>query len=385
MVIFLSTKANQFKTEKKGVSTNRVKALDTARGYATIMMVIGHYIQWYLKSIIPASFIQNISSPSIIHYIFVPLLGISAQNLFVTIPAMGVIFQRNLYKQRNMDENLLRKSVLKRGLLLILVQFFCNVIFSDPGYTWAWFILSFIGVSIIVVYFISKYSPYIRIIIVIAIIMLSPFLKYYFFSAFLSLFFYKNAWSIEIFIYKMTLQVVFPIFPSIVYPIIGTIYAEKIIEAKENNTQFELVRNSLICGIILISAFFLLGNIYALVNYPDFWLNLPSRVDVLYVFGTNLVILSIFYWIQDWQEKSLKIFEPFRVFGAISLTVFITHFYLFPIFFERILYKGARQSTDLYTIMQFSLALIILYYIYGLYILRNDRKYSVEWLLRRFI
>ncbi|NVM03607.1 MAG: DUF1624 domain-containing protein [Candidatus Helarchaeota archaeon] len=379
------TKKNELSQDKKVISSNRVKALDTARGYATIMMVIGHYIQWYLKSIAPTSFLPDIAPPSILHFIFVSLLGISAQNLFVTLPAMGIIFQQNLYKQRNIDEKLLRKSVLKRGLLLILIQFFCNVLFSDPGYTWTWFILSFIGVSIIIAYFISKYSLYVRITIVIIIIILSPFLKYHFYSAFLSLFFYKNSWSIETFFYKMCLQVVFPIFPSIIYPIIGTIYAEKIIEAKETNSQYELIRNSLICGVILVSAFFLLGNIYSVINYPDFWFNLPSRLDVLYVFGTNLIILSIFYWIQDWQEKSWKIFEPFRVFGAISLTVFITHFYLFPKFIDRILYPGARQSTDFYTIMQFSLVLIILYYIYGLYVLRNNRKYSVEWLLRSFI
>ncbi|MFX1449460.1 MAG: heparan-alpha-glucosaminide N-acetyltransferase domain-containing protein [Promethearchaeota archaeon] len=379
------TKKNEFDQEKKIISISRVKSIDTARGYATIMMVIGHYIQWYLKTDVPSSFLPYLATPSFVQYLFVSILGISAQNLFVTLPAMGVVLQQYIYKQKNMDENTLRKSIIKRGLLLILAQFFCNVIFSDPGYTWAWFILSFIGVSIIITYFITKFSYRARIIIVIAIIMLSPFLKYYFFSAFLSLYFYKNSWSIETFIYKMCLQVVFPIFPSIVYPIIGTIYAEKIIEAKRTNSEFELIRNSLICGIILIAAFFLLGNIYSMVNYPDFWLNLPSRLDVLYVFGTNLVILSIFYWFQDWQEKSWKIFEPFSVFGTISLTVFITHFYLFPKFLERILYRGARQSTDFYTIIQFSLILIILYYIYGLYILRNNRKYSIEWLLRRLV
>jgi len=369
----LNKQESELTQNKNVLLEGRIKALDTARGYATIMMIVGHYVEWYLKSSV---------TPSILHYIFVTILGISAQNLFVTLPAMGVILQLYIYGKKGVEESTLRKIIIKRGLLLILIQFFCNIFFGDSAYSWNWFILSFIGVSIIVSYFISKCSFRIKIIIIIIIVILSPFLKYYFFSIFNFILINRNAWSVPVFLYKMFLQVVFPIFPSIVYPILGVIFAEKLIKAIETKNQYQLIKDSLLLGGILLFSYFILQNFYTIVNYPDFILNLPSRLDILYVFGTVLVIISIFFWIQDWEGKNWKIFMPLQVFGNISLTVFITHFYLFPKFFEWL--YPARRSTDFYSIMQISAILIILYFIYGLWVQRNQRKYSVEWLLRRF-
>ncbi|MHA1377585.1 MAG: heparan-alpha-glucosaminide N-acetyltransferase domain-containing protein [Candidatus Helarchaeota archaeon] len=362
------------KTEQSVLLRGRVKALDTARGFATIMMVFGHYIEWYLKSE---------TTPSLLHYIFVTILGISAQNLFVTLPAIGVVLQHYIYRKRGMEEAIVKKLIIKRGILLILFQFFCNALFMDPVYTWNWFILSFIGVSIIISYFLSKLSHLYRIIIVICIFILSPFLKFYFYSIFYEVIINSNSWSIDVFLYKMLLQIVFPIFPSIIYPILGTIFADGLIKGIENKTQFKFIQKSLFLGIFLLFSYFVLQNFYTLINFPDFLLNLPSRLDILYVFGTVLLIISIFYFIQDLYKKDWKVFKPLEILGYISLTVFITHFYLFPKLFEYL--YPARRNTNFYSIMEFSMILVIFYLIYGLWVKRNQRKYSIEWLLRSLI
>ena len=365
---------NQANQGKNVLLKGRVKAIDTARGYATIFMVIGHFIHGYLT---------YSSGPSWLHYLFVSLLGISAQNIFITLPGIGLALQMYVSRGRGTEENNLRKAVLKRGFILIILQFMFNLFYDWPYYTWTWFILSFIGTSIIICYFLSKFTIRFRMILIFVIILVSPFIKYYLLPINYANNYTLYPWTIGNYVYNMLFAVTFPIFPCICYPIFGTIFGEKIIEAKETNSMDKLIKNSFISGLIFILAYFFLQNLGDIINYPFSILTLPSRYDVFHVFGTFLIIISIFLWIQDYKNKDLAILKPFEIFGAITTTVFITHYYIFPKFWYPILKPDTNLT--IYSIFGMTFILFLFYIIYGLVVQRYKRKYSFEWLIRSFI
>jgi len=75
---------------------SRIKAMDTARGIATWLLMPAHFSHWYLK-IIP--------SPSWMQYLFRSILGTAFQYVFVTLPGMAVTLQLYIGRKRGIDEN----------------------------------------------------------------------------------------------------------------------------------------------------------------------------------------------------------------------------------------------------------------------------------------
>ncbi|NVM05255.1 MAG: DUF1624 domain-containing protein, partial [Candidatus Helarchaeota archaeon] len=353
------------------LSLTRIKSMDTVRGIAVFLMLPSHFVQWYLPQIPEYSWL---------HFLIISIIAWPLRFCFLTMPAMGVILQKYIGKRRGIDENILKKIILKRGLLLILIQLFCNILGWSLFMIWNSFVISFIGISIIISYFISKYSQRTRIILIIVIIIMTPFLKIHFFPLYFNISSFLGSWSITSFLYNMFLQVDFPIFPLIAYSIFGTIYAERMIKAIETNSQSKFIKQSIIFGTALILAYIILSNFRTILNYPDFFLNLPPRQEIIYAFGSVMVYISIFFWIQDWKRLNIKALIPFKIYGAISLTVFITHYYFFPKLLD--LFYNPWQRMGPYSIFELTLILNIFYIIYGIIILRRNKKYSIEWFIR---
>ncbi len=351
----------------------RIKAMDTARGIATWLLMPAHFSHWYLK-IIP--------NPSWMQYLFRSILGTAFQYVFVTLPGMAVTLQLYISRNRGIDENQLKVSIIKRGLILIIIQFICNFFSYQPFFTFNWFILSFIGLSIILSYFFTGTSEKLRIILILIIIILSPILKFIFWNFYVLTAFLSNAWSIEIFLNKMCFEVNFPLFPYLALPIFGTLFAEKMIKAIESENQMKFIKNSLIIGGILIMFYIFTLNFDYILNFPHIaFYSLPTRQEVLYSFGVVMVVIALLFWIQDIKGKNWKIFRPFEIYGAISLTVFVTHFYLFPPLLE-LLYDPLQNLSE-FTVFQICSFFWAIYWIYGVIWRRHQRKYSLEWVLRR--
>ncbi|MFX1449461.1 MAG: heparan-alpha-glucosaminide N-acetyltransferase domain-containing protein [Promethearchaeota archaeon] len=354
-------------------SIKRIKSMDTARGIASFFLAPAHYSHWYLR-IFP--------SPSWMQYLFRIIIGVPFQYVFVTLPGMAVTLQLFISRKKGFDESKLRSSIIKRGLILIIIQYICNFLSYGPDYTWNWFILSFIGLSIILSYFLTGSSEKLRIFLIIIIIILSPILKYLFFYIYLSGAFLIDAWSIEFFLNKMLFEVNFPIFPYLVLPIFGTLFAEKMIKAIEEEKQKKFIKNSLIIGGILVLFYIITLNFDWIFNFPHIaYYSLPTRQEVLFSFGIVMIIIALFFWIQDVNGKDGKIFRMFEVFSAISLTVFVTHFYILPPILE-LIYDPAQNLSE-YSVFQICSFWWAIYWICGVIWQRNQRKYSLEWLLRR--
>ncbi len=344
------------------------------RGFATYVMVIYHFVSWYLP---------QLPQYDLMRFIVITVFGLPLRFCFITIPSMGVILQLHISRKKGINEKILKKSIIKRGLLLILIQFFCNFMGLTPVYIWNSFILSFIGISIIVSYYASKCSQKMRILLIIVVVFFTPFLKYQFFYIYLKAGFTLTTWTIDTFLYSMFLQVDFPIFPYIAYSLFGTIYTEKMIEAIENGKQGKFVRNSLILGALLLIIYMIFMNFGYLVNFPDFFLNRPTRQDFFFCCGSVMLLIGLFFGIQDWRKIEHSIFKPIELYGFISLTVYITHYYFFQKAFDLI--YDPWQNLNPYSVLQLSLIVWLVYIFYGLMILRNNRKYSIEWFIRKCV
>ena len=331
-----------------------------------------HFTHWYLN---------NIPNPHWATWIFRTIIGSTFQFIFVTLPGMSVILELYNAKIKGIDEKKLKIGIIKRGLILIILQFFCNSIFYDPQFTWNWFILSFIGISIILSYYLSKISQRARIIIIVAIIALAPFLKYIFFNVDYLL---QDPWTIEQFLYQMFLNINFPIFSYVATPIFGTLYAEKMIKAIETDRKKKFVRDSLLYGSLLIIFYFFTLGYDFIFNFPDIpFYSLPTRQAILNSFGMIMVVNGIFFWAQDWKQKKHEIFDLFKIFNGISLTVFITHFYVFAPIFDLI--YNPIGNLSFYSVFLLCTLFWIIYSIYGYLWKKNKRKYSFEWFMRELV
>ncbi|MHA1377586.1 MAG: heparan-alpha-glucosaminide N-acetyltransferase domain-containing protein [Candidatus Helarchaeota archaeon] len=355
-------------------SFKRIRSMDTARGIATWLLMPAHFSHWYLK-IFP--------NPSWMTWLFRSILGTAFQYVFVTLPGMAVILQLYLGKRKGISEEKLKMSIIKRGLILILIQFICNFFSYQPHFTWNWFILSFIGFSIIISYYFTKISQRNRIIFIVVIIIISPIFKAVFFDYYIvSGLFLSDAWSIENFLFKMLFEVNFPIFPYIVLPVFGTLYAEKMIKYIEEDNQMKFIKESLILGSVLIIFYVLTLGMDSILNFPHIaFFSLPTRQDVLYSFGVVMFVTGLFYWLQDLKGKKWKLLKPFEIYGIISLTVFVTHFYIFPPILEMLYYPWGNLSE--YSVFLFCSFFWAVYWIYGVLWKRYKRKYSLEWFLRQ--
>ncbi|MHA1383771.1 MAG: heparan-alpha-glucosaminide N-acetyltransferase domain-containing protein [Candidatus Helarchaeota archaeon] len=365
---------NGLNKEKDPVKITRIKAMDTARGIATWLLMPAHFTHWYLR---------NFPNPSWATWLFRSILGTAFQYVFITLPGMAVVLQLYIGRQRGTNEEKLKISIFKRGLILIIIQFICNFVAYEPHYTWNWFILSYIGFSIILSYYFTKISKNIRIILMVIIIVISPFLKSFFFDFYISSGgFLIDPWSIEIFLFKMCFDINFAIFPYLALTIFGTLYADMLIEAFEGENKVKFIKNSLIIGGILILFYVFTLGLDFIFNFPHImFFSVPTRQDVIYAFGVVMFVTGLLFLIQDFGKKNWKILKPFEVYGGISLTVFVTHFYIFAPIFNLIYNPYANLSVySVFLICSFFWAV---YWMYGVLWRRFQRKYSLEWLLRR--
>jgi len=358
------------------IPLKRIKSVDAVRGFATIEMVIYHFVTWYLPQL---PFYESV------RFIVITIFGLTLRFCFITVPAMSVSLQLYISKQKGIDENIIRNNIIKRGLLLIIIQFFCNFFgLLFPGYIWNSFILSFIGISIIFSYYVSKLSKKNRVILIIIILLITPFLKFHFSYLFFKIGFIPAIWEFDTFFYNMFLQVDFPILPYIAFSIFGTLYTEYMIDCIKTNNKAKFVKHSLMYGIISLVAYAILNNFRSILNYPDFFMNRPTRLDILFCIGSLMSFIGLFFWLQDWKQLNIPAFKIFEIFGLISLTTFITHYY----FFQKIMayiYPEPWANLNIYTVFQLFLIVIILHSIYGVINIRTKRKYSFEGFIRSCI
>ena len=300
----------------------RIKSIDSFRGFIIALMVWSHACDWWLNSSshwffqVSYLFIDRTFGPG-----FLFISGIST--------ALNV---KNKFSKLNTTQEF-NKKVIKyeyflRALLILAVALIYNsfvaLLFNDFLNVWKWFVLLTLSISLIVSWPMLQKSKTLKIFIAITIWILN----YYVFS-FLSLYENQNNTNglfFYIFYNSTNLE---PILACFGFFLIGTVIGDFLIERKmiikksklDNNKFFPL----LISGLSLIA-------IGILFDYPSSF-SVTSFSWIVFTLGVNISTLSIFVFFEEYVKfQHKKNYWFLYYFSYYSLTIYLAHSILYYLF-----------------------------------------------------
>ncbi|MFX1452113.1 MAG: heparan-alpha-glucosaminide N-acetyltransferase domain-containing protein [Promethearchaeota archaeon] len=342
------------------ITPNRVHSVDTLRGLAIFFMIFVHYGQSWMNYDSLFAFYNYFLIPSFIGGpIFMILVGISF----------------SLSAERRKGKKDFKIHVFKRAFLLILMQFILNLVIFNVYQVWTYEVLILVGISQIVCYVLMEKSNLIKILVISVIVMVVPFLR--------EICFYQNEvftlfdpiWDIGKFLRGMIVNMPFAIFPYIVYMILGMMIGQALIQARYEETKEKVFcKNLMIYGSLLI----LIGLGFRIFNSPI----IDSYEEGLHVFlttGIVMFLLSGLYWLED--VKKSEIFQPFWLYGQISLTFLIGHHfinkYVFYYLFEIL------KNLSIYSYLLLVTYMCIIFVIFSKFWSIKEYKFSLDWIIRK--
>ncbi len=354
----------------------RLKSIDFLRGFAVFIMLIFHFANLFV--------IRSVLEPiTIIHF-----LGIVGAPIFLMIVGISVVLSTTNRRNKGESEEEIKSHIIKRGLVIIILHFILSPTVFGLQSVWAWGILSLIGISIIISYFLEKYSDRTIWLCAIVVIILSPILRVlldyqadsalYFDYNYLTIIGYKSPWDIFAFIRGVLVTPGFPIFPHIFFVIVGVWVGKSILKHATNQEDNSFFKKFIILGIVFIIGGLILeilSNLYPLTPADKMVGNTGYN---FWSQGIVFLIFIFFYWIQDIKGKEIQIFSIITFLGEISLTILVLHayfgWYLLSIF-------GGPNKISL-----FSHYIISFSFYCGIWVLRilwekSRYKYSLKWVI----
>ena len=297
----------------------RIKSLDTFRGFIMLAMVWVHLSEWWLRE--EDIWFSNATVP-VLKLIFGPgfllLAGIS----------IALSYRKNLIKIIKMNDfnyNILKKEYLFRATFILVVALGYNsVVFlrtMDPLDLWKWFMLLTMSISLFIAWPLLKAPKYIRLILAVIIWILNYFIFNYLLP-------YQGQTNVNgiiyYFLYNSIDVIPFPHYVS--FLLIGTIIGEVIFDIYQIDNQKErklllkkkITVPSLILGVPLIIISVIFDNQLSLDRTSFIW--------IIFAMGINLILLSVFLGFEDFKlrvnKRRLKFLFYYSYF---SLTIYLVH------------------------------------------------------------
>ena len=294
----------------------RYLSIDILRTVAVVVMVQVHFVGNLSGFEHPTP--NGFGAP-----LFAFLLGVS-YSLWLNSPRM-----------RYAHDTERSKISIRRGLFLFGIGILFNVLVWLPEDTFIWDILTFLGVSLILLNGARKLPHSILLTICAVVFFISPILR--------SLTDYAAYWASGTFDYDLTLSDVllglfvngyFPIFPWIVYPLVGFMVASHIMPAESKCSPRTLNRFTWL-GLCLFAAWIaarlLRPHSPALVQntWLEGWTMFPASIQ--YMLGTLGIAVTASTLLHRWVDttgtisKDSKLARIFLTFGPRALSVYVLH------------------------------------------------------------
>ena len=305
----------------------RIKSLDSFRGFIMLVMVWVHLCDWWIreedfwfsKAILPI--IQLTFGPG-----FLLLAGIS-----ITLSYRNSLIK--ITKMHDFNYNILRKEYLFRATFILIVALGYNSIvalnFMNPLDLWKWFILLTMAISLFLVWPLLKLPKQTRLVIAVIIWVINCFL----FKYLLPFQGQANVFgTIYYFLYNSIDVIPFPHYFS--FLLIGTALGEiffDIYQIKDQKERKLLIKKKIILP-FLILGFTLI--IIGVALDPQLALERTSFIWIMLAMGISLLSLSTFIVFVDFKlliNKSRRSFKFLFYYSYYSLTVYLVHniFYFF--------------------------------------------------------
>ena len=306
----------------------RIKSLDTFRGFIMLAMVWVHLCDWWLHE--DYNWFSNAILP-IFKLIFGPgfllLAGVS----------ISLSYRKNLIKittSDNFNYNILKREYFFRAAFILIVALGYNSFVAlgsmDPLNVWKWFMLLTMSISLFIAWPLLKAPKYIRLVLAVVIWILNYFIFNYLLP---------YQWQINVngiiyyFLYNSIDLIPFPHYIS--FLLIGTIVGEVIFDIYQIDNQKErklllkkkITVPSLSLGVPLIIVSVILDSQLSLERTSFIW--------ILFAMGINLILLSAFLGFEDFKRRINKRRLKFLFYYSYySLTVYLVHNILYFFFLD---------------------------------------------------
>lgn len=351
--------------------TQRDASLDFAKGLAVIFMVIQHFSVWLWHVHWAKTALLVKENP--LYFSAISFSALSAP-LFIFAAGYGAWLFYNKYGDS--------AKIIRRGLFLLLLGYLHN--FTIPVWftPFSWYVLHLIGFSFLLAPLLHKLSSR-KLVLVILFLVAVSFLVQTFLDTPLAMGNKRMSQMNLPFAYfrLMFVEGHFPVLPWVGVFTAG-FWAAPFLSQREYKKPLALALLFWLTAALLWGAAFLLGSLETL----PFWGRLFTlRVRFypmlfpMFFFLTGAVILSVILIQKLSSRFEIGAHNPVVALGRISLTVFFTHVYV----------KQLASSFGFYSVfsktvtISITLALLVFFLLYSLFVRKRSYRGTVEWLLRK--
>ncbi len=372
------------------VYIKRYHAIDILRTIAIIGMIQVHIVEWLSGYI-------DYQSP---FYQFSMLVGSFPAAMFTFLVGMSLFISVKRQEDGGVDPGLIADRNLRRGVAIFFFGLLFLIFVWMPEEVFAWDILTLIGASLLVLFPLRKLSTKALLTIAIFVVVASPFIR-----QFTDYYSYWNKWGEYTTSFEMPEVLIgffanayFPLFPWIVFPLIGYVVARACFGNKELHLPGILLPTGFILVIVSLITIYISSNVYlpevAAWYISPFTFYPASTSFLLLAAGINILLFVFFYRFVDLKKTNFE-HNPILLFcnrySRYALTAYVVHHALFLWWMIAYnYYKGELFRWTLYgyimptaQAMLVVLAFIILFYLLIVFWDKRGGRYSLEWWLKR--
>ena len=382
----------------------RIVSIDVLRGFSLTGMVVCHFMLEYGDAHAPES---------LLYFIMDHALGDFGAVWFLLLVGVSQVVSGD--RKKDPDEINLMKKAFLRGAYVFMAGLLMAALAWGPKNMWNWDILTLIGSAYIVLYFCRFLPSWFILLVAAVIVFMTPWLRgtvdfmadwggEFIQTPVISDYLpgilldpvneYEPSWRLPEMIRGLFLSGFFPIFPWLVFPLIGFVIGRRIV-AKQMKRDLPFL---LIIGFILI--FLAFSAAYASLLRPGsshitdyiapFSLFPNSNTMVCLQVGQALVLFALLYFYYDGRNvvpRTGAFVTWFKRMSRHSLTVYFIHYPLisWPLWVACFFTGRYPESGLMGAIPAFFLGLAVV----ALFLVclkaweRRGNKYSLEWGLKK--
>ena len=364
----------------------RYASLDVLRAVAILLMIQVHFVENLSPREASSAWLYDLSS----------VLGMVSAPLFTFLVGLSLWLwmEREIASNRSRLE--LGKIVIRRGLFLFGFGLAFAVVIWLPKEIFNWDILTLLGASTIILYFLRKWPPRILVGLAILILIISPPLR--------AITDYASHWPGDEYVYRFTMKDVslgfllhgyFPLLPWIVFALMGLAVGKS--NFRDESSKSMQGRRMPIMGLVFIV---LVAFGIGLRSYvPNILIGFFSEISfypasTTYIIGMLGIILLGLWILHRWLDDPRvsprgAVWTFLGRYSRFSLTTYIVHHavHVWPILllatWERRREPWWYYADAVGTPIAFGLALLFIAIFYLVLIaFEKSKKYSFEGILR---
>ncbi len=313
------------------MKVQRLKCIDIFRGLCMIWLVLGHFIDWWLKS-------EFIWLFRIMVMIFDPF-GASGF-LFVSGVSIALSYRNKLRKVKTNEDFALRtvrNTYLIRALIIFIIALIYNSFIAlslmDPSWIWTWFILLTAAISLFISWPLLKTSKLFRVILGCILWIANPVIVNILLP-------YEGTVSLygilfHILFSGISLSPILLFFPFFLFgTVIGDVlFVTYSLDLGEKSKRTSFGYNYLIPSILTGTFLIIFG---VLFNYSEFLLR-ESLSWAIYSLGIHIVLISLLLSVEVFEIiKTKKSFKLLFYYSYYSLTIYLAQNIFYFLFLNQL-------------------------------------------------